>query len=303
MDSLTIGTRGSRLALCQARWVAAQLGARGTATSIRVIKTTGDRATRVSLAALGAQRGVKGVFTKEIEDALLAGEIDLAVHSLKDLPTEIDARLALGCVPARADPRDALLGRRLEQLRPGDRVGTGSLRRAEQLRALAPGVEVVDVRGNVDTRIRKLRSGKYDAIVLAAAGLERLGLLEEAADLLEPVQMVPAIGQGALGIEVRAGETRVLDALLAIHDVPTASAVEAERSLLRALGGGCDVPLGGHATCQEGGLTLRAAAALNRGGGLARLEQSAAAGEAVSLGIAVAGRLRELGVACAGSAG
>jgi len=302
VGSLTIGTRGSRLALCQARWVAAQLEAQGTATSIRVIKTTGDRATGVSLAALGAQRGVKGVFTKEIEDALIAGEIDLAVHSLKDLPTEIDERLALGCVPARADPRDALLGRRLEQLRPGDRVGTGSLRRAEQLRALVPGVEVVDVRGNVDTRIRKLRSGQYDAIILAAAGLERLGLLDEAADLLGPAQMVPAIGQGALGIEVRAGETRVLDALTAIHDVPTASEVEAERSLLRALGGGCDVPLGGHATCHEGGLTLRAAAALNLGGGLARLERSAAAGEAVSLGIAVARRLRELGVAYAGSA-
>ena len=303
MDSLTIGTRGSRLALCQARWVAAQLAAQGTATSIRVIKTTGDRASGVSLASLGAQRGVKGVFTKEIEDALIAGAIDLAVHSLKDLPTEIDERLALGCVPSRADPRDALLGRRLEQLRPGDRVGTGSLRRAEQLRALVPGVEVVDVRGNVDTRIRKLRDGQYDAIVLAAAGLERLGLLAEAADLLAPVQMVPAIGQGALGIEVRAGETRVLDALAAIHDESTASEVEAERSLLRALGGGCDVPLGGHATCRAGELTLRAAAALNLGGGLARLEQSAAAGEAVSLGIAVAGKLRELGVACAGSAG
>ncbi len=301
MASLTIGTRGSPLALCQARWVAAQLAARGTSASIRVIKTTGDQDAKVPLAALGAQRGVKGVFTKEIEDALIAGEIDLAVHSLKDLPTEIDERLALGCVPARADPRDALLGRRLAELRPGDRVGTGSLRRAEQLRALVPGVEIAGVRGNVDTRIRKLRSGQYDAIILAAAGLERLGLLDEAAELLAPAQMVPAIGQGALGIEIRAGNLRVAEALAAIHDLPTASEVAAERSLLRALGGGCDVPLGGHATCGASGVTLRAAAALDRGG-LARLQETAPAGAAVSLGIAVAEKLRGLGVESSGPA-
>lgn len=299
MDGLTIGTRGSQLALCQARWVAAELAARGTAASIRVIKTTGDQSTAVPLAALGAQRGVKGVFTKEIEDALIVGEIDLAVHSLKDLPTEIDGRLALGCVPVRADPRDALLGRRLEALRPGDRVGTGSLRRAEQLRDLVPGIAISDVRGNVDTRIRKLRSGQYDAIVLAAAGLERLGWLDQAAELLSPAQMVPAIGQGALGIESRVGDRRVSEALAAIHHPTTASEVEAERSLLRALGGGCDVPLGGHATCHEGTITLRAAAALS-GGGLARLEHSALSGEASSLGIAVAEKLRDLGVACSG---
>ena len=145
-------------------------------------------------------------------------------------------------------------------------MGTGSLRRAEQLRALAPGVEIAGVRGNVDTRIRKLRSGQYDAIILAAAGLERLGLLDEADELLAPTQMVPAIGQGALGIEIRAGDRRVSEALAAIHDLPTACEVAAERSLLRALGGGCDVPLGGHATCDDGGITLRAAAALERGG-------------------------------------
>ena len=301
MGGLTIGTRGSQLALCQARWVAAQLAARGSDASIRVIKTTGDQETAVSLATLGAQRGVKGVFTKEIEEALIASEIDVAVHSLKDLPTEIDERLALGCVPVRADPRDALLGRRLEELRPGNRVGTGSQRRAEQLRDLVPGIEIVDVRGNVDTRIRKLRGGQYDAIVLAAAGLERLGWLDEAAELLAPVKMVPAIGQGALGIETRAGDGRVLDALAAIHHPATAFEVEAERSLLRALGGGCDVPLGGHATCHEGGITLRAAAALN-GGGLAKLERSARTAEASALGITVAERLRDLGIACSGPA-
>ena len=301
MGGLTIGTRGSQLALCQARWVADQLAARGTSARIRVIKTTGDQVTTVALAALGAQSGVKGVFTKEIEEALIAGEIDVAVHSLKDLPTEIDDRLALGCVPARADPRDALLGRRLEELRPGARVGTGSQRRAEQLRELVRGVEIVDVRGNVDTRIRKLRDGQYDAIVLAAAGLERLGWLDEAAELLTPLQMVPAIGQGALGIETRAGDRRVMDALAGIHHPATASEVEAERSLLRALGGGCDIPLGGHATCQAGRITLHAAAAVN-GGGLAKVERTARTAEASALGIAVAERLRELGVSCAGPA-
>ena len=301
MGGLTIGTRGSQLALCQARWVADQLAARGTAARIRVIKTTGDQVTTVSLAALGAQSGVKGVFTKEIEEALIAREIDVAVHSLKDLPTEIDERLALGCVPVRADPRDALLGRRLEELRPGARVGTGSQRRAEQLRDLVRGVEIIDVRGNVDTRLRKLRDGQYDAIVLAAAGLERLGWLDEAAELLTPVQMVPAIGQGALGIETRAGDRRVMDALAAIHHPATAYEVEAERSLLRALGGGCDVPLGGHATCHAGRITLHAAAAVN-GGGLAKVERTARAAEASALGIAVAERLRELGVSCSGPA-
>ncbi len=299
MGVLTIGTRGSPLALSQARWVAEQLRAQGTASCIRVIRTAGDRASGVSLAALAAQRGGKGVFTKEIEDALIAGGIDLAVHSLKDLPTEIDERLALGCIPARADPRDALLGRRLAELRPGDRVGTGSLRRAEQLRALVPGVEIAAVRGNVGTRLRKLRSGQYDAIVLAAAGLERLGLLDDDAELLGPAQMVPAVGQGALGIEVRAGDARVMEAVAAIHDARAASEVEAERSLLRALGGGCGVPLGGNATCHAGGLTLQAAAAL-RQGGLARLEQGAPVGDAAVLGIAVAGRLRALGIAGSG---
>ncbi len=296
MGKLTIGTRGSQLALCQARWVAARLQESGTESVIRVIKTTGDRISGVPLAILGPQQGVKGVFTKEIEEALIDGSIDLAVHSLKDLPTQLDARLALGCVPRRADPRDALLGRTLRELGAGARVGTGSQRRAEQMRALVPGVTIADMRGNVDTRIRKLRDGEFDAIILAAAGLERLGRADEADDLLEAAQMVPAIGQGALGIETRAGDTRVLDAITPIHDPVTAAAVEAERAMLRALGGGCDVPLGAYAAARNGTLHLWAAAP-GASGGLVRLELSAPASAAAALGAAAAEGLRELGAA------
>ena len=169
MARLKIGTRGSKLARSQAGWVAGRLRASGHEVEIRIIRTTGDRVGAVPLAALGQQQGIKGVFTKEIEEALLAGEIDLAVHSLKDLPTELDERLSLGCIPARADPRDALVGSRLDELRPGDRVGTGSLRRAAQLGLLRPDVAAAEIRGNVDTRLGKLRAGEFDAILLAAA--------------------------------------------------------------------------------------------------------------------------------------
>ena len=294
MSDLVIGTRGSQLALCQARWVAARLERVGTRSAIRVIKTTGDRAQRVSLAELGRQQGVKGLFTKEIEDALLAGSVDLAVHSLKDLPTVLDSRLELGCVPRRADPRDVLVGKRTEALVAGDHVGTGSVRRAAQLRDLLPDACVAGIRGNVDTRLRKLREGRFAAIVLAAAGLERLGLQREVAEYLEPDRMVPAIGQGALGIETRAGDRRVLQAIAPLHDEATATEVAAERSLLRALGGGCEVPLGAHASFRNGQLTLLAAAA-RRGGGMIRLAETASAESPLALGARLADRLRELG--------
>ena len=294
MGALVIGTRGSRLALCQARWVAGRLEAAGSEISIRVIKTTGDRQAGIALAALGQQEGVKGLFTKEIEDALIDASIDLAVHSLKDLPTDIDPRLELGCVPLRADPRDALLGRTSGELAAGDRVGTGSPRRAAQLGELLPGTRVLDIRGNVDTRIRKLRSGEFDAIVLAAAGLERMGLNSEVAEYLDADRMVPAIGQGALGIEVRAGDRRVLEAIRPLHDEAAAAEVRAERSLLRALGGGCEVPLGAHARFDGGRLRLLATAA-RKGGGMVRAEDSAPADDAAGLGVRVAAALRRGG--------
>ncbi len=294
--TLTIGTRGSKLALRQAHWVAERLRQTGSGVAIRVIKTTGDLVTRIPLDSLGPQQGIKGVFTKEIEDALLAGAIDLAVHSLKDLPAELDPRLALGCVPQRADPRDALLGAKLGGLRRGDRVGTGSPRRAAQLRQLLPAVEVIDMRGNVDTRIRKLREGVCQAIVLAVAGLERLGLEGEIAQILDTAQMVPAIGQGALGIEVRSGDGAVLEAIAPLHDEVAAAEVEAERALLRAFGGGCAAPLGANASEADGQLTLRAAVARDGDAQMARAEDSAPVSQAAVLGARVAASLRGRGV-------
>ena len=290
--TLTIGTRGSKLALRQAHWVAERLRQAGNGVHIRVIKTTGDRAARIPLDSIGLQQGIKGVFTKEIEDALLAGAIDLAVHSLKDLPVDLDPRFVLGCVPQRADPRDALLGAQLDGLRRGDRVATGSPRRAAQLRQLLPAVRVVDMRGNVDTRIRKLREGVCQAIVLAVAGLERLGLKAEITQILDTYQMVPAVGQGALGIEVRHGDHAVLDAIAPLHDEVAAAEVEAERALLRGFGGGCAVPLGANATATGGRLKLRAAVALDGDARIVRAEDSAPVIEAAVLGARVAARLR-----------
>ena len=295
MGALVIGTRGSKLALCQARWMAARLEAIGIESSIRVIRTTGDRQADQPLAEMGRQQGLKGLFTKEIEDALIDSSIDLAVHSLKDLPTDLDSRLQLGCVPARADPRDVLVGRTCDQLAAGDRVGTGSPRRAAQLGRLLPGIRVLDIRGNVDTRIRKLRSGEFDAIVLAAAGLARMGLDSEVAEYLDVDRMVPAIGQGALGIEVRAGDCNVLEAVMPLHDQAAAVEVRAERSLLRALGGGCELPLGGHARF-DGCLLRLVAETATKSGGMIRAEDFATTtDDAAVLGIRVAETLRRYG--------
>ncbi len=294
MPKIRIGTRGSDLALAQAEWVSEALRQRGADTSIRVIKTTGDRVGAVPLAALGLQLGVKGVFTKEIEDALLAGGIDVAVHSLKDLPTQQHPELELGCVPRRADPRDVLVGASSGELAGRPRIGTGSRRRAAQLRAFLPEARIRDIRGNVGTRIRKLRSGRYDAVVLAAAGLERLGRLAEVAEFLSTDRMVPAPGQGALGIQVRAGDRRVLDTVAALHDPAVAAQVEAERAVLREVGGGCDVPLGAHARSDGDSLELLAIAE-RPSGGLARCRVAGSMEQAADLGSRVASLLRRDG--------
>ena len=295
MQAVRIGTRGSRLALRQAQWVAEQLREAGHRASVQIIRTTGDRAGSVPLSALGAREGIKGVFTKEIEDALLAGDIDVAVHSLKDLPTALDPRLELGCVPRRADPRDALVGRTVAELESGGRVGTGSRRRAAQIRALVPNVTVAQIRGNVDTRIRKLHAGDYDAIVLAAAGLERLGLQAEVAEYLGTDRMVPAVGQGALGIEIRSGDDRVSEAIAPLHDRDTAAEVLAERTVLRELGGGCDMPLGANGSVAGSWLTLIAAAQAN-GGSMVSAHDAAPVADAAALGLEVALRLIRRGV-------
>src|SRR5450755_1221269 len=240
---LVIASRGSQLALWQARWVAAQLSAAGHPCRIEIVKTTGDKITDVPLAKVGT----KGLFTKEIEEALLDGRADLAVHSLKDLPTELPAGLVLAAVPPREDPRDAVVGKKLADLPLGAKVGTSSLRRAAQLRQLRPDLQVESVRGNLDTRLRKLDEGQYDAILLAAAGLKRLGWGDRIAEILAPEKMCPAVGQGALAIETRAGST----AVAALDHADTHIAVMAERAVLAALGGGCQVPIGAYATVSQ----------------------------------------------------
>ncbi len=247
-NTLVIGSRGSQLALWQAHWIADRLSELGRKTRLEIIKTSGDQIVDRSLAEVGKVAGGKGVFTKEIEEALLDGRIDLAVHSLKDLPTEFPEGLALAAVPERANPEDVLVGKTLDELGPGDIVGSGSPRRAAQLIARVPGIQVRGIRGNVETRLRKLDEGQYDAIVLARAGLERLGLAERITQVLASTDMAPAVGQGALGIEIREGDVATLEALRPLEDAVTRACADAERSLLAALGGGCQSPLGALAT-------------------------------------------------------
>ena len=251
--TLTIGSRGSKLALWQADYVASRLHQLGASTRIEIIKTTGDHLQTASL----VQAGGKGLFTKEIEEALLAGAIDLAVHSLKDLPTEMPSGLAIAAIPEREDPRDALAGRRLDQLPQGARIGTSSGRRAAQLRFLRSDLQIEPVRGNVDTRLRKLKEGQYEAIVLAAAGLLRLGLDKEIAEILSPEQVCPAPGQGALAIQTRAGAAAELF-WNELNHTPTHQAVTCERAALAALGGGCQLPIGAFARVVDEALELTA---------------------------------------------
>ncbi len=295
MASLTIGTRGSQLALWQAHWVERQLQERGVSTRIQIIKTTGDKITDVALAKVGASAGLKGVFTKEIEEAMLAGEIDLAVHSLKDLPADLDERLALAATPERADPRDALVGKTLAELPAGAKVGTSSLRRGAQLRHHRPDLVVEDIRGNIDTRLRKLDEGMYDAILLAAAGLHRMGWHDRIAETLDPELMAPAIGQGALGIETRADDRTTREILEPMNHAETATTVAAERALLRALGGGCQVPFGGHARLSNGVLRLAAVVVSPDGGAFARASVEGPPEDPTSLGQQAFEQLREQG--------
>jgi hydroxymethylbilane synthase len=253
--TLVIGSRGSQLALWQARHIAAQLDAAGIGTRLEIIKTTGDRLQTTSL----PDGSGKGIFTKEIEEALLAGRIDIAVHSLKDLPTEMPKGLALAAIPQREDARDALVGRRLADLPHAARIGTSSGRRAAQLRCLRPDVVVEPIRGNVDTRLRKLGQGRYDALMLAAAGLRRLGLERHIAELFSPRQICPAPGQGALALQTRADDT-AFHTCAQLNDEPSRQAVLCERAVLAALGGGCDLPMGAFAQIQDGTLSASRAA-------------------------------------------
>ncbi len=243
--NLRIGSRGSQLALWQAHHVAGLLREQGHSVEIEIIKTTGDRLQETSFAEVGS----KGMFTKEIEEALADGRIDLAVHSLKDLPTELLEPFALAATPPRVDARDVFVSvhhAQLALLPRGARVGTSSQRRRAQLGALRPDVEAVEFRGNVDTRLRKLAEGQVDAILLAAAGLDRLGRTDWVRERLNPKDFCPAAGQGALGIETRKGDEAVIAALNFLDHADTRFAVTAERAALAALGGGCQVPIGIH---------------------------------------------------------
>jgi len=257
--TLRIGTRGSLLALAQARWVEAQLQGShpGLGIELVIIKTTGDQLKDVPLAQVGG----KGLFIKEIEEALLAGEVDLAVHSLKDMPAEMPPGCVLGAVPPREDHRDAFISHHhgsLAEIPPGGRVGTGSLRRKVQILHHRPDLEVVHLRGNVDTRLRKLESEGLDAIILAAAGLKRLGLGHIPQGYLSEAEMLPAIGQGALGLEVRADDREMLHLLAPLNDPATQVTVTAERAFLARLEGGCLIPVAAWGRLEDGKLTLEA---------------------------------------------
>ncbi len=246
---IRLGTRASLLALTQSRWVAERLSvAVGREVELVEVTTTGDRDD-----APLAQLGGTGVFVSALREALLDGRIDLAVHSLKDLPTGPAHGLVLAAVPLREDPRDVVVARdglTLGELPVGSRVGTGSPRRAAQLHALGLGLEIVDIRGNVDTRIRKVREGAYDAVLLARAGLARIGRLEEATEVLDPLQMLPAPGQGALALETR--DDHVATEVAVLDDARTRAAVTAERAVLATLEGGCAAPVGALAEVAEG---------------------------------------------------
>jgi hydroxymethylbilane synthase len=284
---LTIGSRGSQLALWQARWIQARLESFGLECRLEIIHTTGDKITDVALSKVGT----KGLFTKEIEEALLQGTIDLAVHSLKDMPTDLPAGLTLAAIPEREDPRDALVGARLADLPQQSRVGTSSLRRAAQLRGVRPDLEIENIRGNVDTRLRKLDEKQYDAIVLASAGLRRLGLEIRITELLDPSVMCPAVGQGALAVETRddGGEAQQLCKQLDHRE--TRVAVTAERAVLAALGGGCQVPIGAYATVEHDRIHLQAVIVSPDGTQIIELKASGAAADAAIIGRALGDQL------------
>jgi hydroxymethylbilane synthase len=299
---LRIGTRGSSLALWQANHIADSLAKlHGVETELVRIRTSGDRLQSASTAqvneAIGAEGG-KGIFIKEIEDALLSGAVDLAVHSMKDVPTETPAGLTFAAITRREDPRDCLISRdglTLEKLPQGARIGTSSLRRQAQLRHHRPDLDVVDLRGNVDTRIRKLEGGAFDAIVLALAGVTRLGLCDKVTQVFDEDLMLPAVGQGALGIETRADDAQTTRFVAALDDSETRACVTAERALLRELQGGCQVPLGAWGRMRGGELHLEAAVFSTAGSECVRLDEGGSPAEADAIGIRLAQCLIEGG--------
>jgi hydroxymethylbilane synthase len=289
---LRIGTRGSMLAKWQAESIRKKLfGATGVEAEIVIIKTSGDRMQQAPLTQIGG----KGIFIKELEDALLEETIDVAVHSVKDVPTDIPSRLMFPAVCRRDDVRDCLVGSTLANLRHGARVGTSSLRRQAQFRHLRPDLDLRDLRGNVDTRLRKVESGEYEAIVLAKAGLDRLGLSQRISEVLSPEVCLPAVGQGAIAVECRLKDTEAADLLAPLDDAESRTAILAERALLAALRGGCQVPLGAWARIERGELLLDACVCSVDGSQYVKQRATAPPEQAAQLGEHMARLLIEAG--------
>ncbi|MEJ2502832.1 MAG: hydroxymethylbilane synthase [Gemmatimonadota bacterium] len=295
-DTITIGTRGSRLARWQAEHVAGRLRSLPASPDVDLeyIQTEGDKILDVALSRLPG----KAFFTKELEQAILDGRVDLAVHSMKDVETEMPDGLHIGAVLEREDPRDVLIARdglRLDTLPQGARIGTSSLRRTAFLLRWRPDLEIADLRGNVPTRIEKLDAGAYDAIVLAAAGVKRLGLGERITDYFTPDILLPAVSQGAIAIQLREGDDRVGRPVGELEHPATRAATAAERALLRTVEGGCQIPVGAHATVDGDRLDLRAVIASLDGQHAVTGETAGGVDEAVELGQALAGELLDRG--------
>jgi hydroxymethylbilane synthase len=289
---LRIGTRGSMLAKWQAESVRKKLfAASGVEAEIVIIKTSGDKMQQAPLPQIGG----KGIFIKELEEALLEESIDLAVHSVKDVPTDIPSRLMFPAVCRRDDVRDCLVGSTLANLRQGARVGTSSLRRQAQLRHLRPDLDLRDLRGNVDTRLRKVESGEYEAVMVAKAGLDRLGLSQRISEVLSPEICMPAVGQGAIAVECRLKDTEAGDLLAPLDDAETRTAIIAERALLSALQGGCQVPMGAWARIERSELLLDACVCSVDGAQYVKQRATAPPDQAVQLGEHMARVLIEAG--------
>ena len=299
LEKLVIGTRGSQLALWQTNWVKSRVEQLnpGIEVEIEIISTKGDRVLDVSLPKLGEQS--KGLFTKELEDAIFDGRVHLAVHSLKDLPTELPDGLHIGAICEREDVRDALVARdsikSFDELPDRARVGTSSLRRQSQLRRVRPDLVLEPIRGNVDTRLRKLDEGQFDAIVLAAAGLRRLGYSERITEHLSPALVLPAVGQGALAIETRADDEVTGKIIRALEHQPTRLACTAERAFLKGLGGGCLVPIAAHAKVEDDQLTIKGLVSSTDGLEMVEGEQRGASRDAEAIGLKLAEELLDRG--------
>ena len=289
---ITIGTRGSQLALWQANWTRRAVMEKfpGTAVALLIIKTRGDKILDVPLAKVGG----KGLFVKGIEDAMLDGRIDMAVHSMKDMPARIPQGLCIGAVPERETPQDALVSRdglTLDRLPRGARVGTSSLRRGAQLKSLRPDIEIVPLRGNLDTRLKKLDTQDLDAVILAAAGLKRMGLTDRITETIDDTVMLPAVGQGALCIECRENDPGIAPVMAALDHPATRTVVLGERAFLNRLEGGCQVPIAAHGKLSGDTLTLRGLVASLDGAAVIRASLSGPARDAERIGVSLAERL------------